>query len=709
MRVESKVKFLTNTYLISTYYFNLFLNDTKYFFRLQITENFYICLADSTLTGEKHLQGHKTKNIIMAKQKPIQKDISKNKAKEVVKPISPPPPIEPIIWYKRPMIWAFITGFFAFLLYANTLNHEYAFDDDICTQKNDFVKRGWDGTKDIFKYGSVKGFNLDELGIPRNNSATYRPITLMTFATEQQFFGELKPSRSHLFSVIIYGICVGLLCAFFIRAMKDYPIAIPILIAIMFAAHPLHTESVANVKSRDEVLSVLFFALTMNWLWSYLDSKKIGMLIAATIAYLMALLSKENGITYIAAIPIALFVFRKMEIKDIAKVCIPFAGMALFYLMLRNNILDPMDSKTGSGVGLVVNNVVWGAKGMEKYSTMLYIWLQYFRLLVIPYPLSYDYSYSQIPISKWSDMAVIFSLFLHLGAVAAGVWLTMKRQIAGFGILFYFITFSVISHFFVPVASTMAERFMFAPVLGFCILIVVGIYQLLQKYMPNIATIATIGIFAIMAIGYSFITVKRNPVWKNNETLFASGITSSPNSFRTHYNYAETLRVKAEKTKDKGTFKEAIINYENSFKIWDKEAMTWYNASVCYLGVQDTVKAQYALEKCLALNPRYSQAANNLGVIYFVKKNYEKAREYFIVSYNAGNPDSGSVLSNIGATYQNRGDNLKALEYYEKAYQFLKSRNMPRNQSLLQNLTNLHRITGNMERAAMYEAELGKR
>ncbi len=661
-----------------------------------------------------------------------QKNIPKQKVQEAEKPavVEIKPIIEPVIWYKRPIIWAFITGIFAFFLYTNTLNHEYAFDDDICTLKNDFVKKGWDGTKEIFKYGSVKGFNLDELGIPRNNSATYRPITLMTFATEQQFFCELKPSRSHWFSIILYGICVGLLCAFFIRAMKDYPIAIPILIAVLFAAHPLHTESVANVKSRDEVLSVLFFALTMNLLWSYLDTKKIGMMLAAAFAYLMALLSKENGVTYIAAIPIALYVFKDLKINQIAKISAPFLGMALFYLMLRNNILDPMDSKTGSGVGLVVNNVVWGAAQNEKLPTMLNIWLQYFKLLIIPSPLSYDYSFSQIPISKWSDINVIISLFLNLAAVAAGAWLVFKKQITGFGILFYFITFSVISHFFVPVASTMAERFMFAPVLGFCVLAVVGMYQLLEKVLPqNMAIYATIAIFCLIIAGYSFITVKRNPVWKNNETLFASGITSSPNSFRTHYNYAETMRVKAENTKKKveemkrksanpaeiqaentqvnNLFKEAIRNYENSFKIWDKEAMTWYNASVCYLGIQDTVNAQKALIKCLALNPRYAQAANNLGVIFFMKKDYIKAREYFTQSLNAGNPDQASVLTNIGATHHNRGEAIPAIENYEKAYQFLKSRRMPLNASLLQNLIALHTATGHPEKAAIYQAELG--
>ena len=186
-------------------------------------------------------------------------------------------------------------------------------------------------------------------------------------------------------------------------------------------------------------------------------------------------------------------------------------------------------------------------------------------------------------------------------------------------------------------------------------------------------------------------------------------MASSPNSFRTHYNYAETMRVKAEKTKDKNLYKEAIRNYENSFKIWDKEAMTWYNASVCYLAVQDTVHAEMALVKSLTLNPRYAQAANNLGVIYFMKKDYAKARQYFTQSLNAGNQDQANVLTNIGATYHNTGQAQPAIENYEKAYQFLKARNMPRSPSLLQNLANLYRAVGNPEKAAMYEAELGKK
>lgn len=594
--------------------------------------------------------------------------------------------------HKNGIVWILLTAIVSFMLYANTFKYEYTFDDDICTLKNEYVLKGWGGLGEIVKYGSVYGFT-----VARSNSGTYRPFTLFTFATEQQLFGKLTPQNSHIIGVLLYALAMAVLCAFLLKAFRNYPIIIPILIALLFATHPLHTEGVANVKSRDEVLSMLFLAATLNSLWNYLDTKKISSLIFSLVYYFLATLSKENAVTFIAVIPLFIYVLRENDLKSALMQTLPFVGICLFYLFLRQIILE----EPNSGVGLLVNNVVWGAKGMEKLSTELNIWLYYFKLMILPHPLSFDYSYSQFRVESWGNPTVWMCLLLHLALVAYGIYAVLKKQVTGLGILFYFITFSVVSNIIYPLACTAAERFLFTPLLGFCILMVMGVYMLLQKFkVPQTSLILGV-IFGATCLVYSYLTIKRNPVWQNNFTLFESGTFTSPQSFRTHFNLAEMYRVKGETQKEEASLKKAIESYNRSLEIYNQEANTYYNLGVCYLGVKDTVNSAKSFQQALKLNPKFGQAANNLGVFAFLKKDYTTAKGYFEQAINGGTPDPLSALTNLGATYQNLNDPQNALKYYESALKYGK------NNALLDNLRRVHYQLGNIEKSNEYAKALG--
>lgn len=611
---------------------------------------------------------------------------------------------------KNDWIAIVLVGILGFVLYFNTTKFGYTFDDDIYTLKSKYALEGTKAMKDIWGYGTIKGFT-----VAPNNSGIYRPFTLMTFAIEKDMFGKLEPKHSHLVNIFLYALMLGFLCSLLIKLFKNItiPTYIPIIISVLFALHPLHTEVVASVKSRDEILAMLLPLIAFNLLWTHLRQSNLPALIGALLLFFFAVASKENALTLIAVLPLMLFLFGKKDAKDAFMASLPFMLVAFFYLIVRVKILDKDNS---SGVNMIANNIIWGAKGSDVLATNFSVWLEYLRLLVIPHPLSYDYSFNQIPIVSMTSMRTIISFILHVGLMGYGLWAISKHQMIGFGILFYFLTFSIFTNI-IPkfvLASTMAERFLFMPSLGFCIALVVAVYLLLNKLNIAQSKYITIAIFAGISLVYGYLTLKRTPVWESNRTLFESGLTTSPNSFRTHYNMAETERVAGEALKLEGEkeknpakvaqakeyLKKAANHYETSFKIYDKESNPWYNLGICYLNTQDTLKAEKAYQNALDKNQQNGMAANNLGVMQFWKKDFKKAAEYFEIAVKGNNPEMLNAYSNLGAAYQNMGNLDKAIESYDKAMQ------MGGSAVVVQNLVNVYTAKGDVEKANYYRAML---
>ena len=150
---------------------------------------------------------------------------------------------------------------FALLLYANTLDLKYALDDSLMITDNNFTKKGASGIKDILTNDAFVGF------LGKNNllpGGRYRPLPQVMFAIEKEFFG-FNPFVGHLINILLYAFTCMLLFIILNRLFINYKttnwyLGIPFTATMLFTAHPLHTEAVANIKGRDEILC-LFFCL----------------------------------------------------------------------------------------------------------------------------------------------------------------------------------------------------------------------------------------------------------------------------------------------------------------------------------------------------------------------------------------------------------------------------------------------------------------
>jgi len=301
----------------------------------------------------------------------------------------------------------------AFILYGQTLSYDYALDDSIVIKKNEFTKQGVAGIGDILANDTFVGF----FGKKKNLVAggRYRPLSVVTFAIEYELFG-LNPGISHFINILLYALTAillfKLLSLLLVRFKpKLWYLSIPFLTTILFMAHPVHTEVVANIKGRDEIMTLLGSLIAMWYTLKYLEKKHYKYMIYSFIAFFLAFLSKENTVTFLAVIPFAVYFFTDYSLKDNLKSLIPLLAATFLFLFIRYKILGGFSTPVAKEL---MNNPFLNASEGEKFATIFYTLLLYIKLLIFPHPLTYDYYPKQIPIIGWGDIRAWGSLLVYM-------------------------------------------------------------------------------------------------------------------------------------------------------------------------------------------------------------------------------------------------------------------------------------------------------
>jgi protein O-mannosyl-transferase len=618
-------------------------------------------------------------HLAQVKKNTTQKQVS---VKKTVKP----KPVEVTTGHPaRKYLYPAIIFLLCLLLYGNTFNSDYTEDDGIYTKDNTLIKTGFSDVKYLFTKGTMYGCN-------GTNGYQYRPLPLLTFMAETSIFG-LSPQISQRFNVFYFALCCIVVFIFFQKIFRSYNHAIPIAATLLFIFHPIHTDPVANYKSRDEILALMFGLLTLYWILDYVEKKKLQDLTLSIVAFICSLLCKETSICYLGIIPIFLYFFTSTGWNRIMKLTLPFAGVIVVYLFVHQKIFG---SLTSNETMTIVNNSLMAAKSkMDMYATNFVMLGKYLCLLFVPYPLSWDYSFPQFPIVSWANAEALASLFIY---IVMGVLIIMgfkKKSIYSFSMLFYLATLFLASNLVLKIACSFGERFLFSPSIGFCMAMPVLLASAL-KLKPSEKTGQKVktyyGIVGVVLVIYAFILIPRNSDWKNDYTLFESGVKTSPNSGRTHgalaSMYMDTAQNAKDPAKSKLFYSMAAHEFKRVTQLFTMDPDGYYNLGVCYYSDGSQDSAIMAYKKTLELNGKYALAANNLGVIYFNRKQYDTAIIYFGIAYKA-DPTNSDGLMNIGASYQNKGEYNLAFHYDS-----LVLKQSPNNRSTLSNLSIMHNEIG---------------
>ncbi len=202
---------------------------------------------------------------------------------------------------------------FAFLLYANTLQHGFVLDDAIVITDNMFTQQGVKGIGGIMSNDTFFGFFKVEGKDALVSGGRYRPMTLVLFALLYQMVGA-APFLFHLLTVVLFAVSCVLfyqtLLLLFGGAEKDRALLLSWLAAVLFAAHPIHTEVVANIKGCDEIVTMLGSLGALYLIVKAYDTGQSKWGILGGVLFFMACLSKENAASFVVMVPLALWFFR---------------------------------------------------------------------------------------------------------------------------------------------------------------------------------------------------------------------------------------------------------------------------------------------------------------------------------------------------------------------------------------------------------------
>ena len=584
-----------------------------------------------------------------------------NKGKKMGKHPNPSTP-------KNDRLISLVVFVFAFLLYANTLSNGYVLDDDVVYVKNKDVQAGFNGIGSILHHSFIFGFT-------GHNDQSYRPVVSIIFAIEKEFFGN-NPHIGHFINVLLF----ALSCLLFYKLVKRLFKALPfgeglggVAVALLFAAHPIHTEAVANIKGRDDILNFIFFVLSLLFILRHVDEGKKKYFLLSVLFFFLSLMCKEMAVTFLAIIPLTVLFFRDVPLKKTGMGLISFAAAFGLYMLIRSSVLETV---TFAEKMKVVNNALAAATNdSDRIATAILILGKYILLLFFPHPLSWDYSFNQIPIVGFPDWKVLTTIFIFILLLGYAFFFLIKllrnsefriqnseTAVYAYSILFFFITMSVVSNIFIMIGSTLGERFLFVPSMAFCIAVPFA----LNHFGKNIL----MGVIGIIVLLFSFKTFQRNKEWKDNFSLFAAGVEATPNSSRAESALGSSYREMGEKetdpTKRAALFQQAIVYYKKAIEILPENTEALYNAGVSYYSMGDKENALKVYEQALKVEPAYTNASNNAGVIYFERQDYENAKKYFLeaVKYDPNNSDA---LGNLGAIFHNQGKMQEAVEYYQKA------------------------------------------
>lgn len=518
------------------------------------------------------------------------------------------------------------------LIYGNSLTNDYSFDDEYVIVNNKKVAQGFSGIPAIFKSRYLES---------TNQNYGYRPITLTSFAIEHGIFGA-TPAVSHAINLLLYIIICLLIFKILRTLFKDYHWALPLVVVILFAVHPIHTEVVDNVKSRDELLCFLFALLAMYSAIKYIRIEKSLWLAAVFLFMVLSFLSKLSALTFLAVIPLSLYFFEDIKKKPFLKIVAALILPLLLYRLINTQLIDT----AGNRNLLFIENPLFvnGAGFMEKLPMAFYTIFYYLKLLVFPHPLISYYGYNHVPIVGWDHIYVWLGAIITLALAAFVVLKFRSKSVLVYGVAFFLVTISMFSNFVKPAVGIIAERFAFIPSLGFCIVLGWVLFKIStysipakEKLIAGPRNYFAMGILTAVVLISSIKVFSRNTDWNNLVGLLENDLKTAPKSVKLNMLLANDLFKTATSTKLSEATKDSLMD-----------------------------KSIFYYTQALDNYPIHTPAHNNLGVLYTLKGETEKAHEHFLRASEDGTPDAQTFL-NLGLSYRAMGDRKNAIESLKRS------------------------------------------
>jgi len=622
------------------------------------------------------------------------------------------------------------------LVYFNSFNNEliYNWDDAGYILKNPYIDSlSWQNIKDIFS-----NFYF----------SNYQPLTLIVYAVIFKFVGT-KVFLYHFVQFIFHVLNTFLVYKFISLLQEKKWISLGV--ALLFAVHPMHVESVAWISEMKDVLYTFFFLLALITYHFYVNKpdKKTKWYLWTIFLFILSLLSKPSAVIFsVVLLAMDLYYERLWRWKTwIEK--IPF-----FLLSLAFGIITILAQEGAiQELGPVL-------KGYERALIVIYSYMLYLWKFFLPINLSAAYPY---PIKDGGVLPTeYFIIPIAFIALCIIVYLLRKNKKFIWGILFFTINLLMVIQI-IPVGGMIAsERYTYIPYIGLSF----SALTLMGKYIKNIKL--NYIILGIVVVIFTFLAHQRTYYWRNGDVLFSDVLEKYPRyaygynnrgflywdhyaidiykdnpqmkekyvekalqdftkAISLDYTYAEPflnrgilyyntgrpeqaladfnrflelkpdnpdgLLNRANTLSTLGKFNEAIPDYNKYLTIKNDDPKAYMWRGVAYFNIQNYDSAIIDFNKSIEIDPDYYEPYYWLGVIYYNQQNYNDALKYLDLSISKNSNNVNSYIWK-GLCYMNMNEYHKAIEQYSKAIEI-----DPNNITAYINRFNAYRLIGDVANA----------
>ena len=483
-----------------------------------------------------------------------------------------------------------------FLMYSNVYDMIFVYDDEFYIQKNQYLN-SFTNIKNIFTTNATAGSGFQD--------SFYRPIQFLFYLITNQVFGS-EPWGFHLLNVFIHALNAVLL--FFLTQLAGFQKKSAFFVALLWAAHPVHTEVVAYISGTADPLQFFF---SISALIVLLKEAK-GYIVFSSMLFIAALLSKEVAVVFPGLAAAVLFLTKphKWQYKTYLPVVV-YLIIGLSYVGLRATVLDfNGDFHFYKTQNIYTENILF------RVYTFLATLPNYLSLLLWPQNLHIDRAFPVF--TDFFHKEVIMGAGMLVLLILITSLLFLKRSPARYfvlsAIVWFFSAHGLHSGILVPMNSLFLEHWLYVPSVAFFW----SLIYLFEKAFRKMTGL----LVSVVVVLLAWQTYQQNRTWENPITLFSRILEFNPKATRVRHNLAMAYS-------DRGDDGYAQKQYE---QILAEDPMpypqTFHNLALIYLKKNDLSKGEELLLKAIEISPQFYPSYDYLIQVYKVKGDNKKANEW---------------------------------------------------------------------------------
>lgn len=479
-------------------------------------------------------------------------------------------------------------------------------------------------------------------------TGNWYPLTWLSHMLDAQMYG-LNPRGHHLTNIVLHLANTLLVFWFLVHTTRSRVNSL--WVASLFALHPLHVESVAWVSERKDLLSTLFWLLTMLTYAHYVRSKSLVTYWGVAVLFVCGLMSKPMLVTLPCALLLLDFwPLRRFEQPDGSIRRIVGEKIPLLILSALFSIITIIAQKSADAVaGLDTTPLD------ARFKNSILAYVAYLRKTIFPNDLAVFYPYPTIDELAWAKVGAELLVLIGISIIAART--LRSRPYLGFGWAWYLGTLVPVIGLIQVGSQAYADRYTYIPLIGIFIAVVWAISDMTVRSTFVRRATAAFGLFLLLFLAST--TRKQIALWRDDVSLFSHAITVT----RDNYIARNLLGLGYV---GQGRSEEARACFERSVALEPNFAEGHNNLGMVLSELGRFEHAKQSFQAAIRLNPQMAKAYLNLAGVFYEEENYEVAATNYREAVRA-DPSYALAYRNLGITLQAMGRPSEALLSFKQA------------------------------------------